>query len=442
MRLEVWMDNAVMGWLAHDIHANQYAFEYSSDWLNRTDAFALCPSLPLIPIAHSTEAHSRAVRTFFENLLPEGQALDDVSILCAVSKTSVLGLLAVIGGESAGALRIVPPDQAQPAVSSLRPVPWKELSERIQKRREQAFSIWDQKVRLSIAGYQDKLAVHETAPGEWALADGPALASTHILKPDPLNPQLAGLTSNEFYCMRLAQAAGLAVAPVTLWHIPEPVLLIERFDRLRLHTGAIQRQPVIDGCQALGLAVAAKYERPHGDGRDVREYRAGASLPKLFEVLKCSARPALERLALLRWVIFQVLISNTDAHAKNLSFKTGPGGLSLAPAYDLVCAHPYADLNLADTYAMAIGDAFDPAALCAYEWANFAKQADIPVRLLQHELTRLIKQTTQARQHIGAIAVNEGAEARVVHAISEHIGKQCKQLSNMVQGIAEMWAYV
>ena len=36
-----------------------------------------------------------------------------------------------------------------------------QLSERIQQRAELPFSVWDGKVRLSIAGYQDKVAVYQ-----------------------------------------------------------------------------------------------------------------------------------------------------------------------------------------------------------------------------------------------------------------------------------------
>ena len=55
-------------------------------------------------------------------------------------------------------------------------------------------------------------------------------------------------------------------------------------------------------------------------------------------------------------MIFQVLIGNTDAHAKNLTFFNGVSGLSLAPAYDLFCGLVYAELPVEDTFAMAIGD--------------------------------------------------------------------------------------
>jgi len=40
----------------------------------------------------------------------------------------------------------------------------------------------------------------------------------------------------------------------------------------------------------------------------------------MFELLETSSNPAAQRLRLLRWLIFQVLIGSADAHAKNLAF--------------------------------------------------------------------------------------------------------------------------
>jgi serine/threonine-protein kinase HipA len=55
-----------------------------------------------------------------------------------------------------------------------------------------------------------------------------------------------------------------------------------------------------------------KYERPYGDTRDVQHIRDGASLPKLFTLIDAaSPNPAADGLALLRWIIFQILIGNT-----------------------------------------------------------------------------------------------------------------------------------
>ncbi len=58
-----------------------------------------------------------------------------------------------------------------------------ELAQRIAERAQVPFAVWDGRVRMSIAGYQDKLAVYKENDRLY-LADG-ELASTHILKPEP-----------------------------------------------------------------------------------------------------------------------------------------------------------------------------------------------------------------------------------------------------------------
>jgi HipA-like C-terminal domain len=79
----------------------------------------------------------------------------------------------------------------------------------------------------------------------WFLVEGD-LASTHIIKPEPVHRELSGLTSNEFFCMRLAKEVGLSVAPVELLHIPEEILVVERFDRRR-QPATVERIHIIDG---------------------------------------------------------------------------------------------------------------------------------------------------------------------------------------------------
>ena len=443
MQLDVYMGHRLVGWLNYDNTANQFGFTYDPDWLLADDTFSLAPSLPMrVANKPTAEAHSRAVRTFFENLLPEGKALDDAAATYRVSKTSVAGLLAVLGNETAGALRILPstvkPELDKSEVA-LRPLPWEELSERIRGRAQLPFSVWDHKVRLSIAGFQDKLAVYQEAPGIWFLANGAYVASTHILKPEPSNPRLAGLTSNEFFCMRLAKAIGLPVAPVQLFHVPEPVLLITRFDR-RASNGTVQRLPAIDGCQALGLPVGSKYERPFGNSKDVRDIRTGASLPQLFKMQSVAARPALEALALLRWTIFQVLIGNTDAHAKNLTFLCGPGGLSLAPAYDLVAGLLYADDVVDDTYAMAIGDAFRPEDLSAYEWATFSHYANLKPLLVQRELAGMAQKVLTALPKVEAEVTGEGASPEIVGQIALQVRTEGARQVEQAKAIPAMAA--
>ena len=48
------------------------------------------------------------------------------------------------------------------------------------------------------------------------------------------------LTTNEFVAMRLAKAVGIDTAQVRLVHVPEPVLVVARFDRRR-NAGQVER---------------------------------------------------------------------------------------------------------------------------------------------------------------------------------------------------------
>lgn len=434
MKLDVLLGHLLVGTLEHDPATNRFAFAYAQQWLRAKDRFALSPQLPLFELpGQPADAHSAAVRQFFENLLPEGQALDAAASSHRISKSNLMGLLVALGGETAGALRLHLADVGAEEREGVRPVSDAELSERIRLRPQLPFSVWDGKVRLSIAGFQDKMALYRSAVG-WAIVEGVDLASTHILKPEPVSSALAGLTSNEFVCMRLAKAAGLPVAPVELIHVPEPVLVVTRFDRLA-REGRIERLHIIDGCQALGLSSGFKYERPYGDGRDVRQIRDGASLPRLFALLADTAQPAAQRLQLLRWTIFQVLIGNTDAHAKNLSFFSGPEGLSLAPAYDLVCALAFDRQALAATYAMAIGDAFSEDELCPYEWANFAETCGLKPKLVGRELTRLSKATLAALDRELSEAIRLGAKAEPVAMLEQVIRTSCRRQIEMAPEI-------
>ncbi len=438
MELNVLMNGDIAGTLSYTSATHLYAFRYSAEWLSRKDRYALSPTLPLVEAEEgSREPHNAAVRQFFENLLPEGQALDDAASTYRLSKGNLMGLLAALGGETAGALQLRLPGAGAPSeAETLRGLSHEELSERIRARPSQPFSAWDGRVRLSIAGYQDKIAVFEDE-GRWAFVEGARLASTHILKPEPVSARFSGLTGNEFLCMRLAHWAKLPVADVALVHVPEPVLVVKRFDRLRTAEG-VARLHIIDGCQALGLSSALKYERPYGDTRDVREVRDGASLPMLFELLERSPRPVAERLALLRWTIFQVLIGNTDAHAKNLSFHVGREGLSLAPAYDLVCGLAFDGDTVLDNHAMAIGDAFHAAELSPFEWVNFAHACGLPFRQVSAELSRMARRVREGLPKACDDALIAGVELALIERLSVLISTECDRQVAIAPAVAKV----
>ncbi|QBP75951.1 type II toxin-antitoxin system HipA family toxin [Herbaspirillum huttiense] len=438
MFLNIWMGGVRVGELWHHTDENLFSLRYDDDWTQ--SGHALSPALPLIrPEAESRERHSMEVRNFFQNLLPEGKALDDAVATYHLSKANLAGLLHALGRESAGALvfsanAVTPHDKDE---RQARRLSSEELSQRIRARPEHPFTVWDGRVRLSIAGYQDKLAVLQQGDA-WFLPETLQQSSTHILKPEPVSRQLAGMTTNELMCMLLADAVGVRAAAVRLAHVPEPVLVVERFDRVPVRgdmqaaqaDGAqVLRRQCIDGCQALGLPVDFKYERPFGDGDDVKEIRDGASLKRFFRLLgdrdlMHSTGPA--KLGFLRWLIFQVLIGNTDAHAKNLSFFSDANRLVLAPAYDMVSGLALIDAQVADQLAMAVGDNFDPRTIRAFDWALMAHECALAPRLVVNALKELATLSLKKLPDICHEVLAQGGDPRMTQRVASVVQSQCE----------------
>ena len=459
-RLQVWLDQDPIGWLSHDPKTNRFAFDYNEQWLAAPRSYPLSPRLPLQPDpARTADSHSADVRQFFENLLPEGEALDHAAQAYGISKSNTVGLINALGRETAGAIRVTGDRDAAAAAdhadhhdpsrnlgddaddgrdAGLRLITPTMLSDRIRDRARMPFSVWDGKVRLSIAGYQDKIAVYER-DGRWFMVNGNRsnLASTVIVKPVPVRPQLRSLPDNEFMCMQLAQRVGLAVARARLFRVPEPVLLVHRFDRIE-KGDRVHRLHLIDGCQALGLAVGMKYERPYGDGRDVRDIRDGVTYAKLFRLLDQSPRPARDKQALLRWVIFQILIGNTDAHGKNVSFFYDIQGLELAPAYDLVCRPAIDDAQLAETFAMAIGDAFVEPEISPFEWAAFARECGLPIMMVSQQLRRLAIRVLDSLPGVVADVTDASVSAEVANTIAGIVDRNCRRQIEMAPDILKV----
>ncbi len=434
--LSAWMGQQKVGTLNYRDDSGRFSFEYEADWAANPRGVAVSPALPLHrPADQTDELHSIAVRRFFENLLPEGKALEDATSAHAISKGNLFSLLHWLGQESTGALSLLP-EHATPAqvTDSMREIGIEELSERIQDRSNRPFSIWDGRIRMSIAGYQDKLAVFRDESSQLYLVEG-RLASTHILKPEPTNPKLATLVANEHFCMRLASSLGVPTAAVDILRVPEPVLIVKKFDRLQHHQ-YVERLHVVDTCQALNLSVSHKYEHNFGGTRDVAGIRNGVSLKKLFSLASTTQTEAATRMALLRWTLLQYLIGNSDAHGKNISFLVEPGGLRLAPAYDLVsvCIYPGIEHEL----AMAIGDEFNLPQVRAFDWATFSQYCGVERRLLVREMNRMIKALRTQMPGLLAWPGYSVDERSMLRQLCEFSLRQAEQLEKDAKMVIEV----
>ena len=422
-----------------------WALAYSPEWLASPEAYGLSPALPLqAPAGGYTSA---SVRRFIENLLPEGRALDIVAASQGVAKSNVYGLIQALGTETTGAFRFLTPDQggrSKPAAAPWRRVSLDELDQRIQDRDHRPFMEWDGQVRLSVAGYQDKLLVY--VDGDMGATDSLVLpeyplASTHILKPQPLSNQLPHMVINEHYCMSLARALGLPAAEVSILRTPRPVLAIRRFDREVVQDAGdtwVRRLHIIDACQACDLPVSYKYERNVGSTGAAVQYRDGVSFEKLFGLLQYVNKKAIDKLNLLRWALFQYVIGNCDAHGKNVSFFVSPGGLVLAPTYDLVCIPALEDAKLDRTLAMAIGDAFTASEITPLDWAQLGRQAGMRMAAMAKQMQDLAKKTLYGLDAAIDEATQAGVPKEESGRVQAYVVAACQAVADAAKNVAKV----
>lgn len=125
----------------------------------------------------------------------------------------------------------------------------------------------------------------------------------------------------EYIAMRLADLAGLSVAPVRLVAASgKDVLLVERFDRIP-NDGNWERRAMVSALTMLELdEMQARY----------------ASYQDLVEIIRFRfAEPAAAMHELFARLTFNILVGNTDDHARNHAAFWNGAELRLTPAYDI-----------------------------------------------------------------------------------------------------------
>ncbi|TVR42074.1 MAG: type II toxin-antitoxin system HipA family toxin [Planctomycetota bacterium] len=135
------------------------------------------------------------------------------------------------------------------------------------------------------------------------------------------------VVASEALAMGLAAAAGIAVAPTQLIRIAgRPVLLVERFDRNNDPQGNWQRRHTVSALTLLGLSE-----------QDARY----ASYEDLGHLLRgpLGRRGREDVRELYRRLLWNILVSNSDDHARNHAAFWDGEGVALTPAYD-ICPQP------------------------------------------------------------------------------------------------------
>lgn len=393
--LIVWWDGLRVGTLTQDRHGD-LAFTYDAAWLEDVSARALSRSLPL----RAAPFDRRECRPFFGGLLPEAEQRRAAAGALGVSGQNEFALLDGLGGDVAGALTLLPDGVTAELLAPMGSTPLGEdaLAALLEGLPERPMLAGASGLRLSLAGAQVKLPV-VLVGGNPALP-APGQPTTHIIKPEIR--RFPGSVANEAWCMALAAAIGLDVAPAEPRMAGTiPYLLVTRYDRAAAD-GAIVRVHQEDACQALGIPSERKYAKEGGPGfRD------------LFALTRDYVRqPAVDVLKLIDVAILNLAIGNADAHGKNFSFLLDAQGPRLAPFYDLLAtiAWPTLDARL----AMRVGRAGTVEELGATAWERFAADAGVTLPFLR----RRIRSVTDA---IGA-AISAGA----LHFLSEQTTRRAE----------------
>ncbi len=300
-----------------------WALEYTNKWIESPTSYDLCPDLSRSAGKIMDGSSVRPVQWYFDNLLPVEQSRNLLAADAKIDKADAFSLLSHYGAESAGAITLLNSLEVIPE-GGMQPLPDEALSERIRNLPRVSLATGAPK-RMSLAGAQHKLPV--------VVKDGTlyepvgSQPSTHILKPNHENvDHFDNSVANEWFVMTLARRAKLNVPAVHMRRVPDPVYLIERFDRTT-EGDQIQRLHVLDACQLLTLDRHYKYEL--------------ATMETLNRVIEFCRRKGDARIQLFKWLVFNILVGNNDSHLKNLSFYVTPNGYELAPHYDLLCTAIY-----------------------------------------------------------------------------------------------------
>jgi len=375
--LNVFADMSKVGVIQADPEGRM-SFHYSSSWLGKHDNYHISVSLPLMEgIYNPTLAHP-----FFANLLPEGPVRERVTNELGISSDNDFELLSRIGGECAGALWIGPFDPPPVEEHRYELISEDDLYDLIMKSGVFSSIVGSGSVRLSLAGAQDKLPVR-IDNGNVMLPERGA-PSTHILKFP--NRDFRDLPANEVLMASLASHIGLHTAEAQLFCVGDiDTCLVKRYDRIEDGSGALKRLHQEDMCQALGLPSVRKYEA-----------EGGPSFKECFELINnVCTEPIVEREKLLKWLIFNLLTGNSDAHGKNLSLLyRADGSIELAPFYDLVCTLSYSTLHR--NIAMSIGSRSDPGAIGPRQFDILAEECEIGVKWLRNLVLDMAEITSVA----------------------------------------------
>ncbi len=361
-RLEVRLEQFIepVGYL-NSTSEGGTSYSYSEQYLGHPNKVPLSIALPLKP----EQFDDIETRAFFDNLLPENDQLQQVMEREGLARTDTVGLLSHLGADCPGAISCVPDGEGPVKVPGVIPNDYdilrdeeiKDIVRRLADREPLPNVMRDPS---PLAGVQRKIAFTQFQDGRFGVPKlGLRVPTTHILKVPRRTKGREALL--ETAAAMLCRAAALDVVIPTVLNIDGlAALLVPRFDREIGADGTVRRIHQEDFAQALGLPARLKYERY---GRDDRRF----DVSNIVKLLDLTAAPAAAKHDFLVATIFNLVIGNSDNHAKNHALLYDEGSVPrLAPLYDLLPTR--LDNTLTEDFSFKIGNA---------ERSNSLTQVDI-----------------------------------------------------------------
>jgi len=407
-RLNVYFLGRRAGVLEYDDVVHCFNFTYDGEYLVAEDALPLSMSLPLM----EEPAGVLESRYFFENLLPPEVVRRKLEKIIHVSWNNVFGMLKALGGDCAGAISLYAEDDGpNPEAECVQDLSDDEADEILKLLPQRPLLVDKIKgYRISGSGAQDKL-IARIVDGHVALPLYGA-PSTHIIK--PAVSRLHESVANECFCQRLAQAVGLSAADSGIMGIRESSYYwTKRFDR-RQEGESVVRLHQEDFCQAMRYESERKYE-----------IEGGPSAVRCLSFLRESALGGSGMLQFLDDFIYNFLIGNADAHAKNYAILYRGGVPSIAPLYDAMCTAVYPGVPTA--LAMKVGGVAEIAEIRRGHFAAMAEKASIRPQLVLSRLDALAEKLPQKAAELDERMSDEGTPSPIYGEIRAVLEKHIAQ---------------
>ena len=411
--LNVYLKNRFIGQLSWESERDVYDFRYDANYANASDAEPLSLALPL----QKEPFDSDRAYNYFANLLPPVVVRKKLEKFLHISKNNVFGFLKAIGGDCAGAVALYAPGFKTYFAEEdrLRRLTDDEASTILRSlRRRPLYAAAESGYRYSGAGAQDKLVAR--VEGNVLVLPLYGTPSTHIVK--PCAEYFPASVENEHFCQTLVARVGIRSSASDIMIFGgERYYVTARYDR-EIVDGRVCRLHQEDFCQMLSVDPEVKYEEDGGPG-----------VSHCFETLGRLHMTLPETFAFLDMLVYNFLIGNADAHAKNYSIVYRNRRAILAPLYDAVSTLVYPELSR--EFAMSIGDERDLAKINRDSFARQATALGVSPNLVYSRIDALVKRILPAAQNLAA-ELSESWPSDVYAKIVEIIIRQSSALCGVL----------